>query len=184
MEKQVMKKFYIEILTLCIPILCYSQHCIKDVTHTVPFVKIVETSFYSAIDTLLVAEKENGIDRDTNCPIFVNVHKNGLIRITSLMSSLEGLPCIPKEFAEETLITIRGGRTVYIFFFGIDASEWVKEIGSVSSISICDDEIGDKTIIDNDDEPDYSCVLVYAIHDKMRIRVIGKEVVPYSLLFE
>lgn len=184
MEKQAMKKVYLVILALCTPIICYSQHVYENAIHNVPIVKIVDTSFYSAIDTLFDSEKENGVARDTNDPIFVNVHKDGLVRITSLKSRPDGLPCIPKDIVEETLITVHGNRVVYIIFFGIDATEWVKEIGPASPVLTCVNEKEDDTIIVEDEESDYSCVLVYAIHDKMHIRVIGKEVVPYSLLFE
>lgn len=178
-----MKKIHMAILALCIPIICYPQHINEDVRN-VSVVKIVDTSFYSAIDTLLHAEKENGIVRDANCAIFVNVHKEGLVRITSLKNSLKELPCIPKDIIEKTLLTVHEGRPVYVIFFGMDASEWVKEIGPTSPVSMCVDEKEDETIIGDDEELDYSCVLVFAVHDKTHIRVIGKEVVPYSRLFE
>ncbi len=179
-----MKSLYLVILALGTFPYCYSQSIHEDIVRNVPIVKIVDTSFYSAIDTLLQAENDNGIIRDTNCAIFVNIHKEGLVRITSLKNRQERLPCIPKDVLKETLITVHEGRFVYIFFFGIDVTGWVKEVGPVSPVLICDDEKENDSLIVNDDETEYSCVLVYAMHDKKHITVLGKEIVPHSFLTE
>lgn len=178
-----MKKRCMVIFLLSASLVCYPRDNNNDTIRNVPIVSIVDTSFYSAIDTLLQAEKENGIVRDFCCAIFVNIHKEGIVRITSVKNKRGSLPCIPQNFKERTLVTAHEGRYVYIIVTGgINISEWVKKTESVSVVSICDAQEWDNTS-DNEDL-DYPCVLVYAFHDKMHISVVGKEIVPYSMLLE
>lgn len=178
-----MKRICLAIFVLWLPIICYTQNNNEDIVGKVHIVRMVDTAFYAVFDTLIQVEKENGIVRNSNCVIYVNVNKGGLVGITSLDNRMGEIPCIPQMIVEQTLVTKYKNRFVYIIFVDRNAMEWIEVDATNMFIYTCiDGEENNES--KNDEKYDYPCAVVYAMHDKMHMRVIGKEVMSYLNLFQ
>lgn len=176
------KSFFLFFLAL-IPIATFSQQIEIYDEYRVPIQKISDTSFYSAIDTLLFMESEQGIVRDSSCAIIVNVHQKGLIQMISLKNNLCTAICESQQLKEdEKIVTSYKGRLVFVIFFGINSSEWVKDTGRDFLLVPCSKQETDK--IGDIEGYDYSCIVLSGIHRDKRIWIVDKSIMEYSKLAE
>lgn len=159
---------------------------VRDSICQINFVQIDEPSFFSAIDTLVETERDNGIENASDCFITVgivgvaSVHQASLIQMTSTKSKLEKLYLWPYEVNNHLWGIYHKKHLVLIRYFGKEElPSWIHRTGDEPLLIPCN---GGTELTDADKEE--LCVGLYARYLHGRIEVLRKRVSPRSALTE
>lgn len=184
MERETMKNIILTILIFS-GLNAFSQD-VRDSICQINFVKIDEPTFFSAIDTLVKTERENGIENASDCFIsvgvvgVVGVHQAGLIQMTSTKSKLERLYLWPYEVNNHLWGTYYKNHLVLIRYFGKEElPNWIHRTSDEPLEIPCN---GGTELTDADKEE--LCVGLYARYLHGRIEVLRKKVATRDALME
>ena len=178
MKKKTMKNIIITILIFS-GLNVFSQD-VKDSICQINFVQIDEPSFFSAIDTLIKTERENGIENASDCFITVGVHQVGFIHMMSTKSRLERLNLWPYEVNNHLWGTYYKNHLVLINYYGKEElPHWIHRTNNEPLMISCN---GDTELTDVDEEE--LCVGLYAQYHQGRIEVVRKKVASRDALME